>query len=241
MHHDYGVYRHFRRKPLFVTMLRDPAARVVSLYGHIQRVVGHPLHAYLRERQLDLEGFCLDPVFQEGIRNAQVGYLVGTREERDLTRGATLEMAKIRLDEFAFYGVVERFAESVHLLFHTFGWAEVEYAALNVRPEAARPTLDARTLEIIDSLTELDHGLYEYACVLFDKRIAQMIEEKWEERKRGGLLLRSLRLVVVRDKNLKQLTDPSRIQLSRLRKALIPAGSALEPIYVGLRKRFFGW
>ena len=241
MHHDYSVYRYFPRKPIFVTMLRNPADRVVSLYGHIQRVVGHPLHTYLLERQLDLEGFCRDPIFQEGIHNAQVRYLVGTREEGDLTRGATLEIAKIRLDEFAFFGMVERFAESIHLLFHTFGWSEVEYAALNVRPEGASPTIDPRTLEIVRSLTELDHELYEYACGLFEKRIAQMIEEKWEEQKKGRLLLRSLRLMAIRDKDLKRLTDPSRIQLSRLRRVLVPEGSVLEPIYVGLRKRLLGW
>lgn len=241
MHHDYSVYRYFPRKPIFVTMLRNPAERVVSLYGHIQRVVGHPLHTYLLERQLDLEGFCLDPIFQEGIHNAQVQYLVGKREEGVLTRAATLEIAKIRLDEFAFFGMVERFAESIHLLFHTFGWSEVEYAALNVRPEGASPTIDPRTLEIVRSLTELDHELYEYACGLFDKRIAQMIEEKWEEQKKGRLLLRSLRLMVIRGKDLKRLTDPSRIQLSRLRRVLVPEGSALEPIYVGLRKRLLGW
>jgi hypothetical protein len=241
MHQDYSIYCQFPRKPLFVTMLRSPVDRVVSLYGHLQRDPGHPLHSYLIEHQLDLRGFCMDPVFRQQVQNAQVRYLVGTREGSNLSSDATLAIAKIRLDEFAFFGLVERFPESIHLLFHAFGWPEVEFAALNVRPDSPPPAIDAPTRQLIQSLTELDRELYNYAWGLFDRRLRQMIEEIWAEQPKGRLTLRTIELVLRRSNSLKRLTDPSRIQLSRLRRMLIPEGSRLEAVSVGLRKRLLGW
>jgi len=91
-----------------------------------------------------------------------------------------LEIAKRRLEsEFAFFGLTERYQESIFLLSHTFGWRPVrDLTFRNAIPSTQKK--DSIPKDILDDITKinnLDITLYEYSKSLFDQRFNQMVEE----------------------------------------------------------------
>jgi len=43
-HFHYGIHRHLKRECRYITIVRDPVERVVSLEAHIRRTPGDPIH-----------------------------------------------------------------------------------------------------------------------------------------------------------------------------------------------------
>lgn len=181
-HGGYGIYRFLPRKPVYVTSLRDPIQRVLSLHGHICQTPTHVDHAGLREQGMTLEAFLSWPKMQRQVRNAQVMAIAGWEVAggRPLSPTENLELAKIRLEEFATFALADRLLESVELIHHVFGWSPAgPLPRRNVRKDSldidAIPQADRETLF---QLTELDRELYRYASRLFEERFRQMKQEK---------------------------------------------------------------
>jgi hypothetical protein len=90
-----------------------------------------------------------------------------------------LELAKERLEKFAFVGLVERLRESIQLLSYTFNWnLPSDYDSLNVglnRP--LREVISQEMLEIIHQNTLLDEELYQFATRLFERKYHQMVDD----------------------------------------------------------------
>lgn len=93
-----------------------------------------------------------------------------------------IAQAKQRLTKAAFFGLTERFQDSLHLLAYTFGWQpRPDELRLNVAASPARQAdLSAGTLERIRELNRLDLALYSYAQQLFDTRFNRMSHELLE-------------------------------------------------------------
>lgn len=85
-----------------------------------------------------------------------------------------LKLAKDRLSEFEFVGVVERFDESIKLLYETFGWGDApNMPQVNTTPDNLLSVGDVSdaVIDEIKSLTKLDAELYNFATQIFDKRL----------------------------------------------------------------------
>ncbi len=84
-----------------------------------------------------------------------------------------LQKAKHNLaTHFSVAGVVERFDESLLLLKRRFGWRYVFYMKRNVtRTRPAREELPSDTVRFIETHTELDGELHEFARRRLDERI----------------------------------------------------------------------
>ncbi|MFC1706174.1 hypothetical protein ACFL59_05025 [Planctomycetota bacterium] len=176
-HFGYGVYRLLPRRPVFVTMLRDPVARVISVYKHIRRIPHHRLNREVIE--LGLLEFLEHP--RARVRDLQVRHLAGFRLRKEelgaLCDDDLLELAKAHLDDLAFFGLTERFDDSIRLLSHTFDWSPIEgYEALNVAPDSPEE-VDREALQAIASRNRLDLALYAHARGLFEERVAQLDAE----------------------------------------------------------------
>lgn len=240
---DYSIYRHFPRKPVFVVMLRHPVNRVTALYNQYRHTSKDAWNAKSQTKGISLRDFLTLPTMRAEA-NGQIRRLVGVHQARpELTETAMLEVASFRLEEFAFFGLVEHLEESRKLLSHTFD--------LNI--EAQRGQLldplfaDVSQISPVDELAirrlnGLDLQLYEMALRKLRRRLEWMAAEKLaarsamtlpfrvscSERKRSGQTNRIAR-------------RPWMPAFGRLRRRLIPEGSRCERIYLRLRRRVFGW
>lgn len=163
-HFWFGLHEHVARPHVYVTLLREPTERVVSLY----------YYAKLHET-LSLEEFVRAPPFKE-VDNDQTRRLAGVDPPVGGLTRAALDAAKENLRRhFAVAGTVERFEETLALLRLKLGWTrEVVSYPRNVN--GARPAVasfPAETLELVRARNELDFELWQYASRLLDEAIAE--------------------------------------------------------------------
>jgi hypothetical protein len=162
-HWDYGFFRVLSRKPVYITMLRQPVSRMLSLYGMIQR---KPDSRWYTE---DIHRF-IDAI---GAQRLQVHFLAGTISGRPLAGEGLLEVALTRLEECACYGITEYFRLSADLLCATFGWPKI--SSLEIRNEAApgeKPQVDREIVAHIEETCRMDLKLYQAALEPFLARTA---------------------------------------------------------------------
>ncbi|HEU0014189.1 MAG TPA: polyhydroxyalkanoic acid system family protein [Longimicrobium sp.] len=162
-HFWFGIHEHVGRPWTYVTLLRDPVERVVSLYHYLK----------LDER-MSLEEFAVAPPFREAD-NDQVRRIAGADPETGRCTRGMLETAKENLRRhFAVVGVTERFDETLVLLNRRLGWTrEVGSWPRNVNP-ARRPThsLPPSTLDALRARNALDAELHRFANEWMDEAIA---------------------------------------------------------------------
>jgi hypothetical protein len=162
-HFWFGVHEHVGRPCTYVTLLRDPVERIISLYHYLQ----------LQER-MSLEEFAASPPFKEAD-NDQVRRIAGEDPPIGGCTAETLRTAKENLRRhFAVVGVTERFDETLVLLNRRLGWTrEVVSYPRNVNPDR-RPTesIPRSTLELIRERNALDAELHRFAQQWMDEAIA---------------------------------------------------------------------
>jgi hypothetical protein len=160
-HFWFGLHEHVTRPSVYVTALRDPVERVLSLYYYTR------LHD-----SITLDEFIADPPFRE-VDNDQTRRIAGVDPEIGGCTPAMLRTAKENLRRFAVAGTIERLDEMLLLLWRRLGWnRSVVCYPRNVNPE--RPTassLPRATIEAIRKRNELDFELWRYASQLMDEAI----------------------------------------------------------------------
>ena len=147
-HLHYGVHRHMPQECDYITMLREPVARVVSMYRFI---LGNPrnwLHDEVVGSGMGLEEFvrrAADP----SVDNEQTRLIAGVGPGEMMARGADgrlrapekpqvavtendLARAKQNLDRFLVVGLTERFDESFILIRRALGWRVPMYETHNI-------------------------------------------------------------------------------------------------------------
>lgn len=170
-HASYDEFRFLPRKPIMITFLRNPIDRVISFYKHVRRVDDHYLHQRVISDRLSIEEFMnLTPV---ETTNFETYSLLGFRAATYCSNhGERLEIAKMRLREFDFFGIREYFDESMQLLCHLFQWEFKKYDSFFIAPaNGPEFSLDAHEIEIVKERNQLDIELYQYAVKEFKKRV----------------------------------------------------------------------
>lgn len=199
-HFYYCLHKYLPAEPVYLTFLRHPIERLISLYEYVRRTPDNAKCERVRAMRGFLE-FAWDaelasPNFQVmsltadadvrelfaayrprveepyGFEVALWGELVRKEPARE-----DLELAKRRLAEFFFVGITERFRESVELLCQAGGWPRVQaYDNVNVSPPADRFRIDQIPASERDALMErhrLDFELYDFGLRLFETRLRQ--------------------------------------------------------------------
>lgn len=177
-HFSYDYYLYFPRKLLYMTMLRNPVDRVISFYRHIKRVKTHELHDEITRKNISLGDF-IQGYAKNATNNLQVKMLLGSKYfQGQPSTDDLLNIAKLRLKEFAFFGLQEFFDESIKLLGYTFHWGNMEYKSLNIAPKnKTEQTVSDDIYELILKRNALDYALYRYAESLFKQRYERMLLE----------------------------------------------------------------
>ncbi|USN99023.1 MAG: sulfotransferase family 2 domain-containing protein [Phycisphaeraceae bacterium] len=178
-HEPFGyqdLFRGCRVTPAVITVLREPVARVVSLFRYIHRDPEHPRHAEFVEKGVTLEQVYGDlhlPAFD----NHMTRFLAGRRafnKPFGLLTGEDLEQAERNLASGCrAFGLQERFDDSIAWFARELNWPAAEAGDHN------RATRRSRSSDVADSdrtliarHNELDARLYEFACGLFDERVS---------------------------------------------------------------------
>jgi hypothetical protein len=161
-HMVYGIHEFLPQGATYITMLRDPVARMLSAYSFILRRPLNPMHRKLKRERLGVEAFIrLTPNRQ----NLQCRILAGVKDVTCDQR--VLDIAKENIAKsFSVVGLCERFEESLMLIAKTFGW-EIPYYE-NRKVSKVRLALEPSMVNMIQEHNRLDMELYEFARKRFE-------------------------------------------------------------------------
>lgn len=162
-HFAYGIHEVIDRPVRYITLLRRPVPRVLSLYNYILRSRRHLMHNAVLE--MGLADFVASGMSAE-TRNGMVFQLSGLHGELPQTPHTpytepdrySLHVAKRNLGSFFGLGVCEHFAAFVQFLNKHAGWRPVQVENRNVSGRRYQPTLDE--VRVIRKHNELDIELY---------------------------------------------------------------------------------
>jgi hypothetical protein len=176
-HFAFGVHRYLSRRSTYVTLLRNPADRIISLYFHYIRKMGKRPEGKLTLAQF-LSGFPLpgSDLQQPQLLtdNDQTRRISGLEQPGGKCTDAMLEEAKKNLaSNFSVVGVTDRFDEMVVLLKREFGWLDPHkyWPAHVARARSEQTQINRETLDRIRELNQFDFALYEFANEMMDKQI----------------------------------------------------------------------
>jgi Sulfotransferase family len=166
-HLPYGVHRYIPRPCEYVTVLREPVARVISAYKYIRRTAHHGLHDRVVGDHIGLEEF-IETFWVDKRISRQ------TRQLCELHNGPLnpedLLLAKRNLESFLVVGLTERFEETFALVRRALRLRVPFYVTRNVgQPLHA----SERALELIREREQYDLELYEFARGLFAHQVAR--------------------------------------------------------------------
>ena len=201
-HFDLPSARLIPGRKRIITMLREPVARLVSLYhflrAHRKEVIEREgLYLALLANQYTMEDFFraeevrFHPAINNALARALTQFLEGKRweekhelrcDQADLPDGALALKELKALDAF---GIMERYDESVALIFPSIGLPVPEKIEKKqvldviVEQEPGLRKIDKEPVtEEVRSLTvdlvKVDVKLYREACKIFEKRLAAM-------------------------------------------------------------------
>jgi hypothetical protein len=170
-HLPYGVHSYIPRSCEYITVLREPVARVTSAYRFILNnrapFSDHPLHDPEVGGRIGLEGYLEVERGLEGRGNRQTRLLSG-RHSGLLNREA-LEEAKRNLETFLVVGLTECFEETFALVRRALGLRIPFYVT---RLVSAPFEISDHAVDLIRQQNELDQELYAFGRDLFARQVA---------------------------------------------------------------------
>ena len=177
-HFSFGMHTYVKRPWTYVTLLRNPVDRVISLYYsccayHIRGDKSTQPHEIVSS-DISIEDFVLHSSCREAD-NDQTRRISGLEPEFGACSLSTLDKAKDNLRRyFSVVGVTEYFDETVILIKRTLGWARAPYylPSLVNKDRPATAGLPQKSINTILEHNELDTKLYEFAKELLYERIA---------------------------------------------------------------------
>ena len=210
-HFFYGIHECLPQGATYITMLRDPVARVLSAYHFILRRPLNPLHRKLKRERLTVQD-CLRLFPQR--HNLQCRLLSGIQDS-SIKDEQLLETAKKNLiTSFKVVGVSERFEESLSLMAQAFGWRIRFYE--NRKVAKNRPVVDPQLAKTIREHEYLDVELYEFGKNLFE----EALQQKQDEVRKRVPALRALRRPGRMKRFLLSTTTVARFILNKILSAI---------------------
>ena len=177
-HFFYGIHQLLPTECAYITMLREPVVRMASHYHDAKRSRRSGAREQMARHCSLVEYAGAWPWLGYSMVNKLAGIDFRTESamrlwDRPLDR-ALIDRAKRNLVEaFDFFGLLERFDDSMKLFQHTFGWDMTNMAPRNVnRARPRRPELSAEEQQEMQRICAGDIELYEFAREKFAERLA---------------------------------------------------------------------
>jgi hypothetical protein len=175
-HLFWGLHHFCLNEATYITILRHPIDRVLSLYYWQLR----PDCFYSIPAGTTLEDFLASGEFVS-VDNGMTRFIAGKDLDEvpyGMCTGKTLELAKDHLARhFAAFGLTERYEESLILFKRSLGWERFPFfQKVNVHQQKpAHPVISAREQEALLLHNAYDLELYGFARMIFEDRISQMV------------------------------------------------------------------
>jgi hypothetical protein len=167
-HQPFGLHALMAGPSTYITILREPAERMISHYHYARKLSRHEMHGEIAG------GLSLRDAAHR-MANLQTRYLAdeSVRGTGETAGREALESAKENLaSHFAVAGVAECFEESLVLLQRRLGWRVRPVASSNVTRGKKSPHSEA-DLALIREVNALDRELYDWARARFEAEIAK--------------------------------------------------------------------
>lgn len=179
----FGLHGFLPQPTTYITMLRDPVKRVVSLYYHILREKTHYLHEAVSSQKMTLEEYAVSGLAPE-LDNFQLRALVGYKSTQipvgECDRTLLAQAKENVKNHFSVVGITERFDDSLLLMKERLGWAKLPtYKSMNVatnKPKREREIPES-TVRLIQEYNALDCELYDWACVQLEEQLTQSLRD----------------------------------------------------------------
>lgn len=178
-HMFYGVHEHVPGPYRYMTILREPMARVRSWHRYVLSNPEHRLHARIAGDRLSLTE-CIRQRITVQLDNHMTRALASI-DYADVPFGQVtqemLDLAKSRIDSIELVGTTERMPEFYRLLCRRMGWAPVEPPHLNRTSTAGHGnpigTPDsAEDQSMIAALHRFDAELWRHGEETLNRRLA---------------------------------------------------------------------
>lgn len=184
-HFNFGIHSEIPQPTKYITILRDPVERIISLYHHHLKDVrfqtdknSGPLRRQLQTGNLSLADFVSSGISLQAD-NCQTRFLSGEGPEFGQCTYAMLAKAKKNLrTHFTVAGLTERFDESLLLIQKALNWQQPYYVKQNISAaHANKEELDEPTLDAIRQYNSLDIELYDFVQELLNEQIENQGED----------------------------------------------------------------
>jgi hypothetical protein len=164
-HLPYGLHRALGRPARYLTILRDPVERVISLYFHVWRNHHHYCHAQVGEGKMPLIEFVRGGLTLE-TDNAQARMLAGPEQLPFGTCGQSL-LDTVRENlarDFDLIGLTEAFEETVLVAREVLGWRRWPcFAHRNVGWNKGLASVSDADQKIVREFNWVDQAVYDEA------------------------------------------------------------------------------
>lgn len=171
-HFPYGVHDFLTKPCVYITMLREPAERIVSEYYFICSNTKHRLHHQVKN--MTLEQYQNQPNNMNLQTRFLSGQLGSPLTEQDLQQAKK----NIKL-HFPIVGITEHFNESLFLLKQNFGWTQTAYTKQNkTKKKPSISKIPKKTIDMIYANNSLDQQLYDFAKQRLQHQLHQLRNAK---------------------------------------------------------------
>lgn len=174
-HLPHGMHRLVPRPYFYVTLLREPTARLLSQYRFGMRRGGWG------------EAMTIAAAIEKGliVDNLQTRMLAGLPNSSAACTADTLKMAIEHLrSEYAVAGTAERFNEMLKLLITLLDWPDIVYGNRQIGEGAALPDQVEQARGAALRYFAYDLELYAAACELAKQNATRLLTGKAQESKR---------------------------------------------------------
>jgi len=216
-HFGYGIHRILPKKPVYITMLRNPIELSLSKYEFVCLTAEN--NPNIKKANWDKESTFLEvltgPKKRIAFENTQTRFLSKdlpssfsnqeiNEQEKSISSifsssvdSSDLDIAKQHLSQFPFFGLAERFEDSMFLLCYTFCWRPIRRITMKNVAKNRRTIKDYPNAvkDILEKWNELDANLYNFAQELFENRFNKMIaelKEKYYEPRYDGMQFKQM-------------------------------------------------
>lgn len=185
-HVKYGIHHMITRPFRYITILRDPVARVLSHYYYVLRTPAHALHKSVVSGKMNFQEYVASGLSTE-LNNGQVRLISGVGS--DLPFGqCTDDLLKQAINNleshFSVVGLTERFNQTILLMSQQLEWQKTPYyIQRNVAKDGmSGKQLEPETQNIIRQYNALDEALYKFVLEKFEQTVAKDLPIEVQQR-----------------------------------------------------------
>lgn len=192
-HFGYGIYHILPKKPDYITFLRNPVDRTISFYHHMccrrfenifvpnnWEIPLNGLEGLLEDKEKKWlfsnnmsRHLAVDLNIPEITNNKQFLYESEPKFVKPDNYKDLLEIAKKNLLEFKFFGLLEKFDDSLKMLNQIMGWENTRI--MKIGESQGKPKyIPNKILDKIKYNNEIDLELYDFAFKIFEERLFKM-------------------------------------------------------------------